>query len=83
MSNCLNLHRRYSNQSVTDCNQLVTNYHGLFNSNHFADVGKMVNPIKNKEIYRFANISKTFRAIIFNYGESAIIKTEQKDNKNG
>lgn len=68
---------------TTNCSQLVTICNTLPYSNHFADVSKMVKVSLNKGFYRFANISKTFRAIIFNYGESAIIKTEQKDNKNG
>ena len=83
MSNWLNLYKRYYSQMTTNCSQLVTNYHGLFNSNHFADISKMVKVSLNKGFYRFANISKTFKTIFFNYGRSAIIKTEQKDNKNG
>ncbi len=80
--NCLNLYI-LSYQSVTDCHQLVTNCHTLPYSNHFADVSKMVKASINKGIYRFANVSKTFKTIIFNYGRASIIKTKQKDNKNG
>ena len=70
-------------QLVTMCNQLVTNCNALPHFNHFADVSKMVKASRNKGIYRFANTSKAFKTIIFNYSKSAIIKTEQKDNKNG
>lgn len=80
--NCLNLHT-LSYQLTINCSQFVTNCHALPYSNHFADVSKMVKANINKGIYRFANISKMFKTIIFNYGRFAIIKTEQKDNKNG
>lgn len=80
--NYLNLHI-LNYQLTTNCSQLVTNCHAVTYSNHFADVSKMVKTSINKDIYRFANVSKTFKTIIFNYGESTIIKTEQKDKKNG
>ena len=80
--NNFNLHTQIF-QLTTDYRQLVTNCNTLPHFNHFADVSKMVKASINKGIYRFANVSKTFKTIIFNYGRSAIIKTEQKDNKNG